>query len=320
MKKTVLIVFFNILFLILVFFCAEILTYKYQAKIFYDSHPKIYPINKYSYDIYYPDYITDLKNHFNGANNLYQGRKPDGSEYKRKTPITLFGCSFAFGQHLNDNQTLSYKLAQELKRPVFNRAIAGGSFQHMYLQVINDSFYEDIPFSDTVIYVMIDDHYRREMLNYFDVLNLHIHPHFLRKNNELVMEDYDNKFMNAIRSSYIVKTINHVYADKYIKNPKNAEKVTDTALLYFIESRNELKKQWKNDIKFIVILYDCWEIPYKDLLCKKLKENGFSVYSVKSFTDENLMQEKYMMQDNYHPTEAAWDLLVPSFIEKLELK
>ena len=316
MRKLILTVIINILLISIILFAGEILTYKYQAKIFYDTHPKLYPINKYSYEIFYPDYMTDLKNYYNGKNNLFYGRKPDGVEYKNKTPITIFGCSFAFGQHLNFNQTFSYKLAHKLKRPVHNRAISGGSFQHTYMQTTNKTFYEDIPYSDTVIYVMIGDHYRRTMLDYFDVLDHHVLPHYTIKNNKLVMDNYKNKLLNLYKSLYITKSINHIFADNYIQNEKNAEKITDSAVLYFTESRKELQKHWGKDFKFIIVLYEVWQFPYKELLQKKLENNGFIVFSTLDLTSENLNSEKYMMLDNYHPTEAAWDLLTPKFIEK----
>ena len=76
MRKLILTVIINILLISIILFAGEILTYKYQAKIFYDTHPKLYPINKYSYEIFYPDYMTDLKNYYNGKNNLFVGKPP----------------------------------------------------------------------------------------------------------------------------------------------------------------------------------------------------------------------------------------------------
>lgn len=317
MKKFLSILICNIILIIGILGLCEFLTYKYQAKIFYDTHPKIFPINKYSYEILYPLYLTDLRNYFNGQNNLFYGRLPDGTEYKNKTPIILFGCSYAFGQHLNSNQTLSYKLAHNLKRPVFNRGISGGSFQHMYMQVMDNSFWEDIPKSDTVIYVMISDHYRRTMLRYFDILDHHILPHYLKKGNKLIKNNCNNKLLDFINSLYISKTLNHIYAENFTMNPQNADKLTDLALLYFTETRKELQKHWGEDFKFIILMYEDWNIMYKEELIKKLQDNGFIVICTKDITDEDLRIEKYQMQDNHHPTEAAWDLLLPELIKKI---
>ena len=51
-------------------------------------------------------------------------RKPDNENFKNP-PILLFGCSFAYGEYLAQNQTFSYKLSKLLNSPVYNRAIPG---------------------------------------------------------------------------------------------------------------------------------------------------------------------------------------------------
>ena len=58
-------------------------------------------------------------------------------------------------------------------------------------------------------------------------------------------------------------------------------------------------------------------MPWKGYF-KKLKKNGFIVFSTNDITNENLKIEKYMMQDNNHPTEKAWDLLTPKIAERLQ--
>lgn len=319
MKKKLFIIIWNFILIIGLIWLGEFLIYKYQAKIFYNNHPKIHPINQYTYTVMYPDYMIDLKNYYNGLNNIFFGRKPDGLEYKNQNPITVFGCSFAFGQYLNYDQTFSYKLAHKLKRPVHNRAISGGSFQHMYMQTVNNSFYEDIPESDTVIYVMIGDHYRRVLLNYFDILDYHRQPHYTKIGKMLIEDNYNNKLLSFINSLYTVKALNHLYANWRVSNEIFKNKITDDAVFYFTESRDNLKKHWNKDFKYIIILYEDWDIAYKELLIEKLKQNGFIVFSTKELTEENLKDEKYEMQENHHPTEAAWDLLTPKIIEKLGL-
>ena len=320
MKKIIKITFINILLIGLIFCLSEFLVYRHHVNTHYDKHPRNQSINKFSYTTYLPSYMTDLEKFFDNNNNIYAGRKPDGLEYQSKNPIVIFGCSYAFGQYLNYNQTLSYKLANSLKRSVYNRGISGGSFPHLYMQANSESLYKTIPNTDTVIYIMIHDHARRMFLNYFDVLDLHVLPHYSIKNNTFVMDNYNNKALNFFNSLYTVKAINHAYADNYFYNPHNAEKLTDIITLYFTESRKKLEEKWNKKLTFHILLYEDWGIRYKDLLTKKLKQNGFIVTSTNDLTDEDLTSEKYMMQDNYHPTEAAWDLLTPKIIEKFGLK
>ena len=74
-----------------------------------------------------------------------------------------------------------------------------------------------------------------------------------------------------------------------------------------------MQKHWKNT-KYVVYFYD-YEQNY-DLLKSKLEKENFIIIDNKDLTQEDLTTEKYMFAD-YHPKEAAWDLLTPKLIEKL---
>ncbi len=309
----------NIILIFTLLFFTDFCIYKYYSLNYYKNHPMLFPINKYNHLWWFPEYFYDLDKYFTGKNNIYSGRLPDGLEYNEKIPIVIFGCSYAYGQYLNSNQTFSHKLSEQLQRPVYNRSVPGGGFQQMYMQSVSDKLYKTIPFTDTIIYVMISDHYRRTKLQYFDMLDYHVIPVFKIKDGNLVMLDYKNNLKNFFRSLYIVKLINHFYAEKCDKNLNNKDLITDEILLYFIKSRNEFQKRYGSELKFYVLFYEDWNIPYADELRKKLTEKGFIVASTIDMTKENLQLSEYRMPDNYHPTEAAWDLLTPLIIEQFNL-
>ncbi len=303
-------------------FIIDMRIYKRYASSYYSDNSAvslIYPVSKFKYMPDFSGIMTDTENFFNGQ-DMYSGRKPDGLEYKDKTPVIVFGCSYAYGQYLYSNQTFSYKLSHILKRPVYNRAVIAGNFAQMYLQSLSDSLYKTISDTDTVIYVMMNDHYRRSMHRYFSVLDLCVMPHYSIKNNKLIYENYKNPIENFFKSLYIVKYLNHAYVDYYINNPKNAERVTDNTLLFFTETRKELEKNYGKKLNFIVIFFEDWDIQYGSILRQKLENNGFKVISTKELTNEDLQTEKYRNFDNQHPREAAWDLLTPLLVKKLELK
>ena len=54
-------------------------------------------------------------------------------------------------------------------------------------------------------------------------------------------------------------------------------------------------------------------------MAQRLEAEGFKVICTEDFTKENLNSKEYLMQDNQHPTEKAWDLLTPIIIKKLGL-
>ena len=163
---------------------------------------------------------------------------------------------------------------------------------------------------------MIDDHYRRMMVSFLDTLDLFRLRHYSITNNKLVADKLNNPLLNALKSSYTIKLLNLKYAQNFINNQQNSDKLTDMALIYFLETRKQLEKRWNRKINFIVFLYEDKEIAYKEELSRKLKENNFTVISTKELTNDNLNEIKYKIPNNYHPTEAAWDLLTPKFIEK----
>lgn len=319
-KKIIFILISNILFLFLFLVLIDYAIYKYYAYNFYKLHPKQTTLWQYAHRQWFPEYLINFESYFNGKNDIYFGRLPDGTQYKDKLPIIVFGCSYAFGEYLTKEQTLSYKLSEQLKRPVFNRGVHGGGLAHMLLQVSSADLYKTIPRTDTIIYVMMSDHYRRTMLQYFDILDYHVYPVFKTKNGELILTDYNNKFMSQIRSWYITKLINHIRAKKYIDNPNNIDFITDKVLLFFNKSKSILEEHYGKDLNFYIIFYEDQVIPYSDILRKKLEKNGFGVISTKELTDKNLSSSEYYMQDKFHPSEKAWTLLTPLIIDKLQLK
>ena len=104
----------------------------------------------------------------------------------------------------------------------------------------------------------------------------------------------------------------------YINNPKNAEKLTDETLLYFIKTRENLEKNWGTKVDFVVIYYN-HRLRYGDLLRSKLEKNGFKVININQLTNEDLFTDKYFSQQTLHPTEEVWDLLTPKIVDFLGL-
>lgn len=320
---------FNFILLIFLWFLSDFVIYKIDSnpKKFYENFPPTTEIPKFKYNTKEPNIVyIPLYDYYDGSDDIFKGRKPVGLEYckpgKECKPIIIFGCSFAHGQYLKYNQNFSYKLSQTLKRPVYNRGITGSGVQHMYYQVadeVDKSFYEQVPPSDTIFYVLIDDHYQRmTIFSDYDTIQGNIHLRYTLKDGKLVKDNYNNILLNIIKSSPTVKAINLKYLDNYIKNPKNAEKLTDLMLAYFVQTRNILENKWNKKINFIVIFYDNDKIDYKDILRRKLEENNFIVLDTAEMTDVDLNSEEYLMQDNLHPKEKAWDLLTPKIIDKLK--
>ncbi len=308
----------NILLFILLIFLCDLAIYNHYSKKYKVIHHNVFEIPKFSY-IVKPYYGIDITTCFDGSDNIFRGRKPDGLKYKGNEPIVVFGCSFAHGQFLDYNQTFSYKLAHILKRPVYNRAFPGRGLGFMYLQSTSYNFYTAVPPSDTVIYVLIKDHYKRLLSNFIDILDTYMIEHFYKKDDTLVL-DGSNYLKNIIISSYTYKLLNSKYINWYLNNKKYEEELTNLAVFYFIKTRENLEKRWNKKIDFIIVYYDNYPILYKETLFKKLEENNFKIIDTGKVTDINLSSPEYISQSNLHPTEKAWDVLTPIIAKELKTK
>ncbi|MBQ2645036.1 hypothetical protein IJG14_05650 [bacterium] len=264
------------------------------------------------------DYFFDLKNNISDE-NTYRARKPEGLVYKT-SPILLFGCSFAYGHALSFNQTFSYKLANIIQRPIYNRAIAAGGFQHMYYQTTTEEFYKSIPPCEIVIYVFIVDHYRRMLGNPFFIHSNELYLHYKYKKGTFKLDDFNNPFTIFYKYNYTLRAIRKLYNSFYLNNNKNADKITDEAIAYFIKTRKNLQNHWHNKIKFVVFFYQPYYMNYVPTykFIYKLRQNGFYTITADNLTKEDLNNAKYKIQNDWHPNEAAWDLLTPLFIEKMK--
>ena len=68
-----------------------------------------------------------------------------------------------------------------------------------------------------------------------------------------------------------------------------------------------------------MILYG--KVRYNELLTKKLNENGFHVIKTSDLTSADLENDtQYIIENNGHPTEKAWDLITPKISEEMKEK
>lgn len=317
MKKFLLFIIYLLIFIVF----AEILSFR-VGLIYVEKEFGIQEDIKYAYSLKKTFELKEFFSSYNYSTSIQYSRPPVGLNYKT-SPITIFGCSFAYGQLLKINQTFGAKLSEQTKHPVYNVAIPGRGLSEMYFLSTDNNFYKKVPPSNSVIYIFIDDHYRRMLLPTFHTISIwqNYNYKYDKKNDKLIMTNYLP--LNKIFSnSYFCKLINNYLTYKYINNPKNAEELTDLTLVYFIKTRENLEKRWNKKINFTVIIYEQNKQLYKNLLRKKLEQNGFIVIDTRDITKEDLNNQKYKAEevDFGHPSEAAWDLLTPLIIKELNKK
>lgn len=174
-----------------------------------------------------------------------------------------------------------------------------------------------------IVYIYITDHIESLQANIFPspMTANGINLTYKLKDNRLIL---DYKPFYNFSKNFIVKSL-YYQADQKRRNEYQAIKEYNAKLAkqIFIESKKEIEKKYPN-IKFTVIRYeveddnaDIFEMPQ---MWSDLEKEGFTV--IKS---SDLIGRKYKYhsqdtnEDYYHPSEQAWDMLIPPLIKRLNL-
>ena len=94
---------------------------------------------------------------------------------------------------------------------------------------------------------------------------------------------------------------------------ENNKKCYDFALKHFLTARSEMEKYWKNT-KYVIIFHTAKS--NDNYLKEQLLNNNFIVIDTNELTNQNMLDSKYM-NDDFHPTEEAWNVIVPQLIKEL---
>lgn len=220
----------------------------------------------------------------------------------------IFGCSFGFGDGLDDYQNFSGQLNKITNFNVFNRSEGGIGPQIMLYQFETKKVLDITKDCDYIIYVYIPDHLRRNMMfRCFPFLYKVSVRYMLNKDDELKLQTIP--FYLAYSNIYKLYEANtpQRYGEDYSKK-----------LLYkIIEKSYKLSKEFYPNSKFIVFNYSQEEFPLEN----ELKNLGVQVVSVIDLTDENLADVKYQISEyDGHPNAKAWEFITPLFIESAKIK
>ncbi len=244
-----------------------------------------------------------------------------------KKSIVIFGCSFAEGANLKNNETFGYKLSKITNRPVYNLGLSGfGLSETVFLSKLND-FYSHIKVQpEYAVYVYIPDQIRRIYADRYG-LDKNVYLNYEFKDGKL--EEKNAPFLQLSRF-YLFKTLFRKKIDQYISDEKNCDKHFDLLKIYFNEIRNELRKKYPK-IKFIIIKYPSsigerddvymghgYNYTFYTDRWKELGESGFIIYDLSDKIKVNLQSEEYTVFDG-HPNAKAWDIITKKLKQDIRL-
>lgn len=316
-QKIFILIAINFLIVIILFIIAEYKCYlveynrelqackKINSEMHYNQcRPKPYYTRMTSFQ---EDYCKIKKTEF---------RHPVGLNYKKK-PILIFGCSYAYGLFLPENEIFSYKLSNLSKRPVYNRAHPSWSVQQMLYQLQQKDFYSEVKPPEYIIYVFISNHFQRLHLVVFEASDPEIYLRYKEKNGKL--KEVKSTF-RIFENSYFIKFTQKIIVENNIMTEKNQNRNFDFMKLHFEEAKKIANTKYPG-AKFVILKYmdepNAWCL--KTSRWNELKREGFIVLDTDKLTGEDLSNNKYKVWDEKHPNEKAWEIITPALIKKLNL-
>ena len=302
MKKIIFIVIsFIIFFLLLEFSIYSIFVYKQKQMV---ASTNFDLPNEYNYSFKY-NFIDSIIN----SEYTYRKKVSFGNNQK----ILIFGCSYAYGAQLEEEDTFGYKLAKKLNATVYNRSFPGLGLQHMYYQINNNSFdnYVQDKNIDSIIYVYMDDHINRLYSAYWgspfqNIFNIR----YCIKNEKLKKFETRFPFINIL---FITKGIRNIAYKQYSKTNFFNKNSNELTLKLLNESHKELKAKYPN-AQFILLDY----LGALSTMQKEIDNTGWSYVSTTNILPENinLRSNEYHFENDPHPTGKAWDIIVDSIVKK----
>ncbi len=207
-----------------------------------------------------------------------------------------------------------------MKRSVYNRAMSCNGTQHMLYQLKQEDFYKSMPEPEYIIYLYISNH----------IFRIYKYPWLYKWGYRIRYNDLKyNSTKDGLKEEHRLQNIpySRVYNELILYNiTKWQAKRNGFEFLekHLIESKNEVEKHWKNT-KFVIFDYeskDSWFNNCPEVLNKenveKLRKDGFIIIKTSELTDIKLGDEYYINSADQHPNEAAWNLITPLFVKKLQ--
>ncbi len=208
--------------------------------------------------------------------------------------LILFGCSSAFGDGVENNETLANYLSEMTERQVYNYAFSGYGTQHMLAHLEREDFTNEISNKKGIaIYVFISHHIRR-VIGDMEVYNAwgRTMPYYYLDKNEVRRKGSFATGRWLISSIYVL--LGKSYFFKYFKINLPFPNEKHTYLTFKLIEKSKKIYESRFNGTFYVLIYPGGEnAPF----AKLLKENSINalMYDFPNITS-------YMIPENGHPS------------------
>ncbi|MBQ2644942.1 hypothetical protein IJG14_05150 [bacterium] len=324
-KKLIKIFIINLTIIFTVFVIADYSIYlklKYNYNKEHEKFLTVLPPFPTYIEKYKMGYLASSIQYFKKCGKNLGFRKFNINDKFKKSPIIIFGCSYAYGDLLNEYQTINYKLHQLTKRNIFNFGLCACGIQHM-LYIINQKFFGflDNQKPEYAIYIYIPSHLFRLQSKIFPMIqNNGINLQYFLDNGKLKLKNYSN---NILYNTFFLRSLYSIIDEINRKNfTQYKYKSFMLANEIFLESKRLLEQDYPG-IKFVIINFQTindgpdYELPF---FFNVLEKEGFIVINTEDLIGRKFeYNTKDMAEDCCHPSESTWDTLLPLIVKKLKL-
>lgn len=297
MKKYIKIIIINILILITFFCIIEFLCYKEVCRRFYwdTSGTSFFHYNQKSDNFSLDYYISGLSD---TKFKVFKSASPLGGS------IVVTGCSMAYGESLDDEQTVSYKLSKLMNKTVYNYAIVGGGLNHILYMLekneLKNYIDDDVEY---FLYFYNPDHLRRIFIRCCSKFIFYEKKkNGLQIKNDLFLENFWSYILLHDEIRFNTIPVMNRRAENYF-------------LLYLSEIESKIKALYPN-AKFVIV-------KFSDRGLNTDISKMYNVIDIPKLTNIDVMSneeesiKKYNIDDAYHPNENYWNEVLPVLIEEL---
>ncbi len=310
-------------------------------------------VDKIGYEFHAPDASVKIKRSYGDevvydvTYNFDQYGLRSTSNSKNKAPnkndILFFGCSFVFGEGLNDGDTFPLQLIEKT-----NNSYDGLNFgfhgygAHQMLALLEDKkFVNKVVDKSKVKYVfyeMIPDHIKRVAGHYVSMIWGISSPRYEVQNDEAVytgsFADYYGKNPPSLTKKFLIKyvhdlgrsrshLINHL-VDRVRLNSKlkgykmNVDEKDTELLVKIVEKSSKIVKQ-DYGADFYTIIWDNTDEQEVNYIKTRFDQIGVKYFLVSEIIKDIKDTKKYFIEHDGHPKGLANEMIAQFLLEKVIL-
>ena len=256
-------------------------------------------------------------NQFCGEERMHFG------EQYNKLPITVLGCSYAYGHGLKKEESFPFLLSEITQRPILNYSTCGSNIIENFDKIYNDinmKNHDTVYNSQYIIYIYMHDHISRYLspnrydldILYYDLFELNKFEKYLSK--VFLFRYLITKFrLKNILREYPDSEKSGIYLEKLMKiSASRLKKLSPNSKFIIIVYDEKLNRNlFPRDIKFNsdVLNSSVWN---------NLEKDGITIVHTKDLMGFKF-DKRYKLQHDiadWHPNARAWKEFTPKFAKQ----